>query len=240
MGAAIALVGGPDTARRALAVTLVGRGFQWVTEDLLLVRVASGHVEMRGLPGLLRLGPAAMLAYPALRAMLTEEEQTRYAGQTWRDLREIEARYDIDTADAFGPAGIAAGGALRMIVALRWRGRRDRRPARYRAARPRRCLRGARRRDALVRALRSAPGACRRTSTASSGSPRRSRCTPSPGRWTFRRSRTPSPPTRRRQPRETAPPPPTGHIDRCRNAPPCSMSARTPSACSSPIARTAR
>jgi HprK-related kinase B len=121
-GRGVALVGGPDTARRALAVTLVGRGFQWVTEDLLLVRVAAGHVEMRGLPGLLRLGPAAMLAHPTLRAMLTEEERARYAGQTWRDLREIEARYNIDTVDAFGPAGIAAGGALRMIVALRWRG----------------------------------------------------------------------------------------------------------------------
>ena len=121
-GRGIALVGGPDTARRALAVTLVGRGFQWVTEDLLQVRVASGHVEMRGLPGLLRLGPAAMLAHPALHAMLTAEEQARYAGQTWRDLREIEARYNIDTVDAFGPAGIASGGTLDMIVALRWRG----------------------------------------------------------------------------------------------------------------------
>ena len=67
-GRGVALVGGPDTARRALAVTLVGHGFQWVTEDLLLVRVAAGHVEMRGLPGLLRLGPAAMLAHPALHA----------------------------------------------------------------------------------------------------------------------------------------------------------------------------
>jgi HprK-related kinase B len=121
-GRGVALVGGPDTARRALAVTLVGHGFQWVTEDLLLVRVAAGHVEMRGLPGLLRLGPAAMLAHPALRAILTEGEQSRYAGQTWRDLREIEARYHIDTMDAFGPAGIAAGGILRMIVALRWKG----------------------------------------------------------------------------------------------------------------------
>lgn len=121
-GRGIALVGGPDGARRALAVTLVGRGFQWVTEDLLLVRVASGHVEMRGLPGLLRLGPAAMLMHPALRAMLTEDERARYAGQTWRDLREIEARYDIDTVDAFGQAGIATGGVLRMIVVLRWKG----------------------------------------------------------------------------------------------------------------------
>lgn len=118
----IALVGGPDGARRALAVTLVGRGFQWVTEDLLLVRVASGHVEMRGLPGLLRLGPAAMLAHPALRAMLTEDERARYAGQAWRDLREIDTRYVVDTVEAFGPAGVAAGGILRMIVALRWKG----------------------------------------------------------------------------------------------------------------------
>lgn len=121
-GRGIALVGGPDGARRALAVTLVGHGFQWVTEDLLLVRMAAGFVEMRGLPGLLRLGPAAMLAHPALRAMLTEEEQARYAGQAWRDLREIETRYVVDTVDAFGPTGIAAGGVLRMIVALRWKG----------------------------------------------------------------------------------------------------------------------
>ncbi|MHB8645609.1 MAG: hypothetical protein ACYDAR_07460 [Thermomicrobiales bacterium] len=121
-GRGIALVGGPDAARRALAVTLLGRGFRWVTEDALLVRVAAGHVEMRGLPGLLRLGPAAMLAHPALRAMLSDDERARYAGQTWRDLREIEARYVVEAADAFGADGTAAGGVLEMIVALRWRG----------------------------------------------------------------------------------------------------------------------
>ena len=46
-------------------------------------------------------------------------------GKTWRDLREIEARYNVDTVDAFGPAGIATGGTLDMIVALRWRGGGD-------------------------------------------------------------------------------------------------------------------
>jgi HprK-related kinase B len=121
-GRGVALVGGPDTARRALAVALLGRGFRWVTEDSLLVRVAAGRVEMRGLPGLLRLGPAAMLAHPALRAMLSDDERARYAGQTWRDLREIEARYVVDAADAFGADGIETGGALEMIVALRWKG----------------------------------------------------------------------------------------------------------------------
>ncbi len=121
-GRGIALVGGPDTARRALAVTLLGRGFRWVTEDSLLVRVAAGQVEMRGLPGLLRLGPAAMLAHPALRAMLSDDERARYAGQTWRDLREIEARYVVEAADVFGLDGVAAGGVLEMIVALRWKG----------------------------------------------------------------------------------------------------------------------
>lgn len=121
-GRGIALIGGPDTARRALAVTLLGRGFRWVTEDSLLVRVADGHIEMRGLPGLLRLGPAAMLAHPTLRAMLSDDEHARYAGQTWRDLREIEARYVVDAADAFGPDGVATDGILQMIVALRWKG----------------------------------------------------------------------------------------------------------------------
>lgn len=121
-GRGIALIGGPDPARRALAVTLVGHGFRWVTEDALLVRVAAGHVEMRGLPGLLRLGPAAMLAHPALRALLSDDERARYTGQAWRDLREIEARYVVDAADAFGAAGIATGGTLDLIVALRWKG----------------------------------------------------------------------------------------------------------------------
>ncbi len=121
-GRGIALVGGPDTARRALAVTLLGRGFRWVTEDSLLVRVSAGQVEMRGLPGLLRLGPAAMLAHPALRALLSDDERARYEGQTWRDLREIEARYVLEAADVFGADGIATSGVLEMIVALRWKG----------------------------------------------------------------------------------------------------------------------
>lgn len=120
-GAGVALLGGPDTARRALAVTLVGYGFRWVTEDLLLVRVAAGEIEMRGLPGLLRLGPTAMLAHPALAAMLSEEERTRYAGQSWRDLRELDVRYTVDAAEAFGETHLAAGGTLRTAVALRWR-----------------------------------------------------------------------------------------------------------------------
>lgn len=121
-GVGIALIGGPDTARRALAVTLLGHGFRWVTEDLLLVRIVEGEVEMRGLPGLLRLGPAAMLAHPALAAMLSEDERARYAGQSWRDLREVDTRYVVDAAEAFGLAGIAEGATLRTIVALRWKG----------------------------------------------------------------------------------------------------------------------
>lgn len=120
-GVGVALVGGPDTARRALAVTLLAQGFQWVTEDLLLVRVAAGEIEMRGLPGLLRLGPGAMLAHPALSIMLSEEERARYHGQSWRDLRELDVRYVVDAAEAFGQAGIAAGGTLRALVSLCWR-----------------------------------------------------------------------------------------------------------------------
>jgi HprK-related kinase B len=120
-GRGIALVGGPDSARRALAVTLVARGCRWVTEDMLLVRVASGHVEMRGLPGMLRLGPGAMLAHPALRATLSAEEHARYDGRSWRDLRDIDARYVVDAAEAFGSEGTAEGGSLDLIAALRWR-----------------------------------------------------------------------------------------------------------------------
>ncbi len=121
-GRGIALVGGPDGARRALAVTLVGHGFRWVTEDLLLVRVAAGHVEMRGLPGLLRLGHAAMLAHPALAALLPDDARAAYADRDWRELRAIETRYEVDPAEAFGASGIAEGGVLRSIVALDWKG----------------------------------------------------------------------------------------------------------------------
>lgn len=124
-GRGIALVGGPDGARRALAVTLVARGCRWVTEDMLLVRVASGHVEMRGLPGLLRLGPGAMLAHPALRATLSADEHARYDGRSWRDLRDIDTRYVVDAAEAFGPEGTAEGGALAMIATLHWRAGAD-------------------------------------------------------------------------------------------------------------------
>jgi HprK-related kinase B len=120
-GRGIALVGGPDIARRALAVTLVARGCRWVTEDLLLVRVAAGHVEMRGLPGLLRLGPGAMLAHPTLRATLSDDERAQYEGKNWRELREVETRYVVDAAEAFGADGIAEGGTLEMIAALRWK-----------------------------------------------------------------------------------------------------------------------
>lgn len=120
-GSGVALLDGPDAARRALAVTLVAQGFRWVTEDLLLVRVAGGEIEMRGLPGLLRLGPAAMLAHPALAAALTDEERTRYRGQSWRELRELDVRYTVDAIEAFGETHLAPGGTLRTAVALRWR-----------------------------------------------------------------------------------------------------------------------
>lgn len=117
----VALVGGPDTARRALAVNLLTHGFQWATEDLLLVRVTDGAIEMHGLPGLLRLEPGAMLAHPALRAMLTEDERARYGGQSWRELRDLDTRYVVDAAETFGLTGISSGSTLRAVVALRWR-----------------------------------------------------------------------------------------------------------------------
>jgi len=120
-GVGIALVGGPDSARRALAVTLLTHGFRWVTEDLLLVRVTDGEIEMRGLPGLLRLNPGAMLAHPTLRATLTEEERTRYDGQNWRELRELDTRYMVDAAETFGIEGVSSGSTLRAVIALRWR-----------------------------------------------------------------------------------------------------------------------
>ncbi len=124
-GAGVALIGGPDSARRTLAVTLLGQGFQWVTEDLLLVRVVDGAVEMRGLPGLLRLSPAAMLAHPVLAATLDAGAHAAYAGQTWRELREHDTRYVVDASETFSTAGIAEGGILRAIVVLRWRNEAD-------------------------------------------------------------------------------------------------------------------
>ncbi len=140
-GKALALCGFAGMGKSTLALHLLARGLDFVSNDRVLVEPAGGGhgPVLHGIPKHPRLNPGTALGNPALAALLAPFLETAlpvaarsaYAGLSPEKLRQVEDKFDAPIDSCFGPGAACSGPAqgqsrfrlaapLSGVVVLNW------------------------------------------------------------------------------------------------------------------------
>jgi HprK-related kinase B len=123
-GAAIAVIGESGSGKSSVAVRLLERGFDFLSNDRLIVRTGTSSALAYGLPKQPRVNPGTLLAGERTRMLIDENDRHRYeqlpAGKLW----DLEEKHDLDVQGALGRNWVPSA-PLAFAVTLAWRHRDD-------------------------------------------------------------------------------------------------------------------
>lgn len=126
-GRALALCGFAGLGKSTLALHLLTRGLDFLSNDRVLVEPAGpgrGPV-LHGIPKHPRLNPGTALGNPALapllKGVLPEAARRAYAGLGSEALRAVEDKFDAFIDACFGPGRFRLAAPLAGVVVLNWR-----------------------------------------------------------------------------------------------------------------------
>jgi len=129
-GQGLALCGFAGMGKSTLALHLVARGLDFLSNDRVLVEPAGAGPGQRprpvlhGIPKHPRLNPGTALGNPALAALLScalpEAARSAYAGLAPEALRAVEDKYDASIDACFGPHRFRLAAPLAGVVVLNW------------------------------------------------------------------------------------------------------------------------
>jgi len=120
-GRGVLIAGVAGRGKSTLALNLLSRGLDFVSNDRLLIRRGADGPQMLGLPKAPRINPGTILNNPHLVDLLTDSERARFAQLTAAELWELEHKYDVDILDFFGRRGAQLRAALCGALLLDWR-----------------------------------------------------------------------------------------------------------------------
>ena len=117
----LALAGFSGMGKSTLALWLVGRGLDFVSNDRLLVKPGRERPAMAGVAKQPRINPGTALANPDLAGIVPEQERKRFAGLAPDQLWALEHKYDAIIEDCFGPGRFRLRAPLDGLAVLNWR-----------------------------------------------------------------------------------------------------------------------
>ncbi len=116
----IALAGFSGMGKSTLALHLLSRGADFVSNDRLMVQKVNEGLMMFGVPKLPRINPGTALSNPDLRQILSEEEIERFSQLEPDDLWELEHKYDVYLDRCFSHSRFLLNGWMDALVILNW------------------------------------------------------------------------------------------------------------------------
>ncbi len=121
-GCGLALAGVSGAGKSSLALQLLRRGLDYISNDrLLLDESADGSLELHGVPKLPRINPGTALNNPVLRGILPAERRREYAELSPEELWEVEEKYDVFVEELFGRGRFRLRAPFSALVILNWR-----------------------------------------------------------------------------------------------------------------------
>ncbi len=107
--------------KSSMALAMVERGFQFVSNDRLFVRPTAAGVEMLGMPKWPRVNPGTLLRLASLQPLLTPEERATVTALPPGELWALEQKHDVDVEATYGAGTIVTRTApLDELYLLRW------------------------------------------------------------------------------------------------------------------------
>jgi len=117
----VAFAAHSGSGKSTMALALVEAGYQFVTNDRLLVRLDKGQVEMVGVPKIPRVNPGTLLRLSRLSSLLPQEARRHYEHMSPDVLWAAEEKRDVEVDRIFGPGTFQLTGRLRIVYVLAWR-----------------------------------------------------------------------------------------------------------------------
>jgi HprK-related kinase B len=117
----LALSGLAGAGKTTLALELLRRGADFITNDRLLVRPENGGLSCLGILRPPRVNPGTILANPSLSGLLDPDEHAAYAALPPQELWELERKYDAPIETCFGPGRVRLRADLAALVVLTWK-----------------------------------------------------------------------------------------------------------------------
>ncbi len=147
--AGLGLAGFSGAGKSSLALKLVSRGADFISNDRLILMQTKSGTHMHGVAKHPRVNPGTLLNNPDLGLILPAAEKIRYRQMDTEALWAVDAKYDVRIPDVYPERRFLIQSPLNAMVILNWQ--LSGAPAVIRAVDP------ARRRD-LLPALIKAPG----------------------------------------------------------------------------------
>lgn len=121
-GRALAVIGQSGMGKSSLCVRLLEHGFDFLTNDRLLLERAGDTIAAHGLPKLPRVNPGTLVVGKRTRSIIPERDKLRYARLGHAELWELEEKYDLDVRKTLG-SGWLLSAPLGAALVLNWRRR---------------------------------------------------------------------------------------------------------------------
>ncbi len=120
-GKGIGFAGFSGMGKSTLALHLMSRGGNFISNDRLLVKRNNQSVEMLGIPKLPRINPGTALNNPDLEKVIPENEKVRFKDLTEEMLWNLEYKYDVFIDQCFGAGRFTLSADMNLLVILNWK-----------------------------------------------------------------------------------------------------------------------
>ncbi len=113
------MAGQSGMGKSTLALRLLGRGLDLVSNDRLVVTGDSNGLMMQGIGKYPRVNPGTVMNQPELLNLMTQEDLARYRSMSPDELWNLEEKYDAFIEPAFG-CEFRLAARMSLFVAINW------------------------------------------------------------------------------------------------------------------------
>ncbi len=120
-GEAIVFLGNSGSGKSSLALQLIEHGgYEFLSNDRVLMRVQKDHIVVAGLPKKPRVNPGTLLASASLSRLVPQPRRQAYEALPREELWQLEEKTDVDVQQHLG-ARSHLQAPLGRVYSLEWR-----------------------------------------------------------------------------------------------------------------------